>query len=291
MSGRDDVITQIVSAPGRVVASDHPRITTPLAHARAASGRTCTSPASTTTTRWWRAERRTSELLVVGRSEEQVDRATGTATTLLVDLGAGRAGTAGAGGVGEHRPCPAAGRGDASGGLGDHLRAPSPTTAFVRGRRRALPAGEDAERDAGPDRRGAAAPAPVRLRRLPRAALAARRDAPGDRGGAALPRPGRRGAARRRRAPRGAADGAAGHRPADPGPDGRPRSLQARRTWSTSTRSSWRRSPGSAAPGRGCGSRAPSSTQPRCVATRCSSCRWCTTCCPTPYAMRGARCS
>jgi signal transduction histidine kinase len=82
VSGRDDVITQIVSADGRVVASDHPKVTRPLR----------------TTPGVWRdvhiaglhddysvvARRAPSnDLLVVGRSEEQVDRATGTATTLL----------------------------------------------------------------------------------------------------------------------------------------------------------------------------------------------------------------
>ncbi len=82
VSGRDDVITQIVSRDGLVVASDHPRITTPLR----------TSPGI------WKDVRvdhlhddyslvartaPTGELIAVGRSEEQVDRATATATALL----------------------------------------------------------------------------------------------------------------------------------------------------------------------------------------------------------------
>ncbi len=82
VSGRDDVITQIVSAAGRVVASDHPKITTPL---RTSRGVWKDVHVAGLHDDYSLVARRapTGELLVVGRSEEQVDRATGTATTLL----------------------------------------------------------------------------------------------------------------------------------------------------------------------------------------------------------------
>ena len=82
-TGKNDIVIQVVDDTGTVIASDHPRVTTPL----------LTGPGTANEVRVKRLEdtyvvvaRRTTkgnDLIVVGRSSEQIGRATGTATALL----------------------------------------------------------------------------------------------------------------------------------------------------------------------------------------------------------------
>jgi signal transduction histidine kinase len=82
VSGRQDVVVQIVDAGGRVVATDHPNVTTPM---RTSPGLTEGVRDPALRDRYVVVARRaaTGALVLVGRSEEQVSRATDITTALL----------------------------------------------------------------------------------------------------------------------------------------------------------------------------------------------------------------
>ncbi len=88
VSGRNDVIVQIVSDDGRVVATDHEPVTTPLrttpGSVRGVRVKGLDDPYVVVAER----ERGGAGLIAVGRSSEQVTEATRTAAILLGVFGA-----------------------------------------------------------------------------------------------------------------------------------------------------------------------------------------------------------
>lgn len=83
VTGKNDIVIQLVDASGTVVASDHPRVSTPL---RTKPGTSHSVKVRGLVDRYVvvaAEERRGDRLIVVGHSSEQVTRATGNASLLL----------------------------------------------------------------------------------------------------------------------------------------------------------------------------------------------------------------
>ena len=83
LTGKNDIVIQLVDPSGTVVASDHPRVTTPL---RTTPGTSHSVKVKRLVDRYVvvaASSRKGDVLIVVGHSSEQVDRATGNASLLL----------------------------------------------------------------------------------------------------------------------------------------------------------------------------------------------------------------
>jgi signal transduction histidine kinase len=83
LTGKNDIVIQIVSTKGQVIASDHPRVTTPL---RTSSGTAKGVKVNRLSDHYIvvaRQVRKGSGLIVVGRSTEQVEHATDASALLL----------------------------------------------------------------------------------------------------------------------------------------------------------------------------------------------------------------
>ena len=132
---------------------------------------------------------RRDRLIAVGHSAEGVTRAVDAVDRPAGGLGTRRSRPAGAGGLAQRRTRAPAGRGDAPRGRRHHRRPRRPTARRARRAATRSPAWRRTLNEML-DRIDAVAPAAaaVRLRRLPRAALAAGVIAPAGRGGSRLPR-------------------------------------------------------------------------------------------------------
>jgi signal transduction histidine kinase len=83
LSGKNDILVQIVGPDGALIASDHPRVTTPIRTSPGTSRGAHVRPLSDAYLVVARRERGGDRLIVVGRSSEGVDRATDAAGVLL----------------------------------------------------------------------------------------------------------------------------------------------------------------------------------------------------------------
>lgn len=82
-TGKNDIVIQIIDGTGTVIASDHPRVTTPMRTTPGTADRVRVKRLEDDYVVVARRAKKGGDLIVVGRSSEQLGRATGTATVLL----------------------------------------------------------------------------------------------------------------------------------------------------------------------------------------------------------------